>query len=226
MNRKKIFIYLASVFVIIFFVIIRQNGVTVERNKKIISTFSEWQDNGKPVVVKRIKKEDVRLYTKITVMPVEKNEYVSYVPKIVRDKLAPGQSFFIKFGNKNAEGKVISVADEIDRGTGMFQVRLSCDNAVKSADDAMMAYVNTDVMKDVICVLNDVLDKEGGRYVLWVAHDGYAHKEIVYVKQRDGYGAIIEKGLKVGDILIVRGFTQLVENDKLNILTDSRFKEI
>ena len=138
----------------------------------------------------------------------------------------PGQSFYVKEKNKDVAGKIISVADEIDMETGLFRVGLSFTQEIKTFQKAIVVYVNTNMLTDAIRISNDILNKEGDDYVVWVAEAGRARKRIVTVKQRDGYGAIIEKGLKEGDVFIVQGFTQLLENDKLNVLNILASKEI
>ena len=43
---------------------------------------------------------------------------------------------------------------------------------------------------------------------------------MITIKQRNGYGAIVGSGIQDGDKLVLEGFTQLREGDKVNILME------
>ncbi len=225
MNKKRLLIYFSCVVAIIFLIVMKRGVITAKRNVKTKSTFSEWQEKGKPVVVERIIKRNVDLYTKITVVRSSENYYEGHVPETIQKKLHPGQSLYVEGEEKNIEGKIIEVGDEIDMDSGMFRVRLSFENGVDVINNIVIVFVNTGILSDVICVPNTVVDQEGDEYVLWVAEKGRAHKKIVTIGQRNGYGFIIAQGLMVGEMVVVDGFTQLLDNDKLNILNIAELKE-
>jgi len=226
MSKKRILIYLVSAFFIIFSIIFKQNVVTEKRNKKIVSTYSEWHESGKPVAVKTVVKGNAKLFTKITVVPVSGGEYEGYVPRNIKEKLSSGQDVVIKGDDAGTTGKVVFVADTINVDTGMFQVKLTFPGDFHETSGRPVVYIHTGSYSNVICVPNDVFDKKGDDYLLWVVEDGRAHQRIVQVRERNGYGAIIREGLKEGDWLIVQGFTQISENDKLNILNMTESGEI
>ncbi|MFA5089000.1 MAG: hypothetical protein WC552_08225 [Candidatus Omnitrophota bacterium] len=221
MNKKRIFLYALPVMAMFFFVIIKQNIVTAKRDKKTVSMFSERQERGKPVTVKTVEKQDVSIFTKITVVPVGGSEYEGYVPKVIREKFSVGQDVFVREDTSQAIGKVILVAEAIDLNTGMFRVALSIPDADVAMKGRLVVYVQTGILPDAVCVSNDVLDRDGDHDVLWVAENGGARKRMVEIQERNGYGTIIRKGLQDGDLLIVQGFTQLSENEKVDILNMS-----
>ena len=225
MSKKRILIYLSCIVVIVFLIVIKRSVITAKRNVKTISTFSEWQEKGKPVIVEKVVNRDVDFYTKITVVQASGNYYEGYVPKTVQVKLRPGQSLYVDGEEKNIEGKITEVDDEIDMDSGMFCVRLFFENRVNIIDNVVIVYVNTGTLSDVICVPNAVVDREGDDYVLWVAEKGRARKKTVTIGQRNGYGFIIAQGLRIGEMVIVDGFTQLLDNDKLNVLNIAKLKE-
>lgn len=226
MAKKRNGVYLIILAVIVLLVVVKQQVITAKRNRKIISSFTEWQEHGKPVVLKSVKRENVKLYTKITAVPVSGTGYEAYVSKTIQEKLRPGQSFYVRGQNGDAGGKVVGVAEAIDTDTGLFRVRLVLDHALRSPQGTLIVCVHTGTLADVICVANDVLEKEGDDYVVWVAQDGRARRRTVTLKQRDGYGAVIEKGLQEGDRVVVEGFTLLSDNDKLNVLKEAESREI
>ena len=226
MSKKRVLIYFLCVVVIIFLIVIKRSVITAKRNVKTISTFSEWQEKGKPVIVEKVVKRNIDLYTKITVVQASGNYYEGHVPKTIQTKLRPGQSLYIEGEEKNIEGKIIEIGDEIDMDSGMFRVKLSFENGSNAMNNAVIVYVNTGTLSDVICVPNTVVDREGNDYVLWVAEKDRARKKTVTIEQRDGYGFIIAQGLRVGEMVIVDGFTQLLNDDKLNISNIAKLKEL
>ncbi len=220
MNKIRLIVYFLCFAVLVFFVKARQEVVTSERQQDVVSLFSQWQANGKPVVVKKLEKQDVPLLTKITARHVSGNKYQSYVPKYIQKKLRPGQIFFIKGQHKDIEGIVTGVADTIDLSSGMFPVSLTLKQSLTTFDDWIIVYVRVDTVSDVICIPAELLDKQEDTYQVWVLRDGKARRVRVTLGQRNGFGAIIDKGLQPGDVLIVKGTTHLKEGDKLNILRE------
>ena len=225
MSKRRMLIYLACIVAIILLIVMKQGVITAERNVKTISTFSEWQEKGKPVVVERVVKRNVDLYSKITVVQATGNYYEGYVPKTIQMKLRPGQSLYIEGEEKNVKGNIVEVGNEIDLDSGMFRVRISFENKENIINDVGIVYVNTGTLSDVICVPNDTVNQEGDDYVLWVAEKDCARKKTVTIEQRNGYGFIIAQGLSVGEMVIIEGFTQLLDNDKLNVLNIAKLKE-
>ena len=225
MSKRRMLIYLACIVAIIFLIVMKQGVITAERNVKTISTFLEWQEKGKPVVVERVVKRNVDLYSKITVVQASGNYYEGYVPKTIQMKLRPGQSLYIEGEEKNVKGNIVEVGNEIDMDSGMFRVRISFENEEDIINDVGIVYVNTGTLSDVICVSNAAVNLEGDDYVLWVAEKDRARKKTVTIEQRNGYGFIIAQGIRVGEMVIIEGFTQLLGNDKLNVLNIAKLKE-
>jgi hypothetical protein len=221
MNKKMLLVSLGALALIILVIMIKQGLITAQRGRKVISTFTEWQEKGKPVVVTKVVKSNVDVYTKISVVRSSGNDYETFVPRSTLAKLKPGQSFYIAEGGGKIQGTVADVDQELDMDSGMFRVRLSFENGNTTEQETLMAYINTGVITDVICVPNSAVDRQGDQNVLWIAEGDYAHQRNVVIKQRNGYGSIIDQGLEEGEILILQGITHLQENDKLNILNRS-----
>lgn len=226
MNKRRIVIYVLCAAALFFAVLVKQRVVIAHRDKKIVSTFSQWQEYGKPVIVTAVKKGDVRVLTKMTIVAVSGQEYEGYVPGITREKLAAGQEVFLTSNDTQAAGQVVAVADARDMNAGMFRVQVVFSTPTVDSEDRMVVYVKTGMFSDVVCVPNNVLDSEGDEYVLWTAVNGRAQKRVVEILERNGYGAIIHTGLDDGELLIVQGFTRLSEGDMLNILDDLALGEI
>ncbi|HPN56130.1 MAG TPA: hypothetical protein PLD92_04735 [Candidatus Omnitrophota bacterium] len=218
MSKRMLLVCLAGVIVFVCATVMKQSAIKARRSLKTISTFSEWQEKGKPVVVAKAVKSTVDLYTKISVVQHSGNTYEAYVPRSIRVKLQPGQPFYIMEGGEKIQGTVAAVDEGLDINSGMFRVTLSFKNRSKATQQPVIAYIKTGFVSGVICVPNSAVDRQGDQNVLWIAKNDRAYKRRVVIKQRNGYGAIIDQGLQEGDIVILRGITPLRENDKLNIL--------
>jgi len=224
-SKKRILIYFICLLLFVALIIVKQKQVRSSRNRPIISTFSEWQQNGKPVFVKRVLLKNVSLFEKLTLRPVGNEVFEGYVSKATQEKLAIGQDIYAESGSNNIIGSISEISKNISLDTGMFYVKA----VFKKTTDVinwLVVYVHIDTLLNVICVPNTIIEQEYDRYILWVVADGYAHKRTVVIKRRDGYGAVIAEGLEAGDYVVMRGFTQLSDNDKVNILDNADFKEI
>ncbi|HQP10838.1 MAG TPA: hypothetical protein PKV41_05585 [Candidatus Omnitrophota bacterium] len=221
MSRKLSLFCLASVVVIILAVVIKQSVIRAQRSIETISTFSEWQEKGKPVIVAQAAKNTVDLYTKISIVRSSANTYEAFIPRSIRMKLEPDQSFYINESGHKIHGKVTDVEEELDINSGMFRVQLSLEDGNKTDNQPVIAYINTGSIPDVICVPSSAVDRQGDQNILWIAENERAHKRSVVIKQRNGYGSIIDQGLQEGETVILQGITQLRENDKVNILSRS-----
>jgi len=224
-NKKQILIYFICVLLFIAFVIAKQQQVRFRRNKPIVSTFSQWQQNGKPVFVKLVLPKNVPLFEKLTLRPVDNGTFDGYVPKATQEKLAIGQDIYVELGSNSIVGSISEISNDVSLDTGMFYLKVAFKKPV-DVSDWLVVYVHIDTLSNVICVPNTIIDHEDGRYILWVVVDGYARRRTVAIKRRDGYGAVIAEGLEAGDYVVTRGFTQLSDNDKVNILDSTDIKEI
>ena len=225
MNKKQILIYFICVLLLIVFVIAKQQQVCFGRNKPVASTFSQWQQNGKPVFVKLISPQNVSLFEKLTLRSAGNEIFEGYVPKAIQEKFVIGQDIYIKPSSNSIIGSISEINNDISFDTGMFYIKAIFDKPV-DASDWFVVYVHIGTLFDVICVPNTIIDQEDGQDILWVVVDKHACKRAVVIKKRNSYGAVIGQGLEKGDCAVMKGFTQLSDNDKVNILNNTDIKEI
>ena len=225
MSKKRILIYFICLLLFVALIIVKQKQVRSSRNRPIISTFSEWQQNGKPVFVKRVLLKNVSLFEKLTLRPVGNEVFEGYVSKATQEKLAIGQDIYAESDSNNIIGSISEISKNISLDTGMFYVKAVFKKSV-DVSNWLVVYVHINTLFNVICVPNTIIVQEDNQHVLWIVTDGYARKRTVAIKRHDGYGAVIAEGLEAGDYVVTRGFTQLSDNDKVNILDNTDFKEI
>ena len=217
MNKKRILIYFICVLLFVVSVIVRQQQVRFMRNKPIVSTSSQWQRHGKPVAVKRVKPRDVSIFAKITLQPTGGKVFEGYVSKTIQALLEVDQDIHIRHNGNKLFGSISKVAEEISFDTGMFYVQAIFNEAV-AIQECVVAYVHADILKGVICIPNDIIEREDGKMYVWKVENRHAVKQYLIIGKRDGYGAVVLKGLREGDIVVYKGFTQLYENDLVDVI--------
>ena len=219
MNKKRVLIYSIGIFVFVVLITIRQAQIRYARNQPIVSTYSQWQRNGKAVVVKKVLTEDVPLFTKLTLRPIDNVTSEGYVPKAIQEKLSAGQGIYIDPRGDGAIGSVSEVSREIALDTGMFRVQVVFEKSL-DFNGWQVVYANTDILHNVICVSDNVVDRENGKPYVWKIEDGHVIRQEIEIGQHNGYGVVIRKGLNEGDIVVCEGFTQLSENDSVNVVSN------
>lgn len=112
----------------------------------------------------------------------------AYVTKKVRDLLKIGQ-----------------VSDEIDFRTGLYLVKFK--GIQKSLD------IKISTIPNVIKVPKDVVQED----FVWCVIDGKARKTAVKTGFSDDEFVIIKRGLTIGDLVIIEGFSILNDGDKVGI---------
>jgi len=186
-------------------------------------TVDEWNRLGKPVETQNIHRKDVKQYLKITVQASkEERIYEGFVSKAIQQKLSPGQDLYwvrqegrLELGDP-VSGQVLSVAPEPDMANGMYLIRVQFDRVIPQEEKMVVARVHFVTLKDVINVPMESLDVVDERYYGWRVEDGRARRVELSVGQRNGYGAIVDEGLKEGDLFVVKGQAFLKDNDPVN----------
>lgn len=219
MSKRRVVIYLMCIVALIFFVIFKQKIVTAKRNQEIVSTYSEWERYGKPVVVQVIKRQDIPKYAKITAWQIDPHIFEGNVSKSIRDKLKIGQDMTFIVGEDIFSGEILKIADEISLDSGMYAVEVRFEETF-DIKDWLIAYAHIDTFKDSICIPNEIIDSDGSGFYIWKIKGGRAVKQMIKIENRDGYGAIVQNGISEGDSVVFEGFTQLAPGDKVNILKE------
>ena len=217
MNKKRVLIYSIGIIVFVVLITIRQAQIRYARNQPIVSTYSQWQQNGKPVVVEGIRPQDTSLFTKITLQPIDDKTFEGYVPRAIQTFLRVDQDVHIIYNGNKILGSVNKVNEEISFDTGMYRVQVNFKEAVVT-QEGVVAYVHTDTLEDVICIPNNIIEREDGKMYVWKVENRHAVKQYIIIGKRDGYGAVVLKGLREGDIIVYKGFTQLCENDLIDVI--------
>ncbi|MBU1086112.1 MAG: hypothetical protein KKD05_01180 [Candidatus Omnitrophica bacterium] len=219
-SRVRLGIYCLIVIVFFCMVLLRQNQITRERAKQVVSSIAQWQEKGIPVTVKKAKAEDVSEYIRLTVSLSKDNQGAGFVSKNVREKLAVGQMIYFLDNKQQLIGKVKAISNEISLETGMYSVAVTLSQPEFIDSDQRIVFVLTNIFKNSINIPNDIIDIKDNSFYVWKGNDNIARKERIEISSRDGYGAIVQSGIKPGDVLIYSGQSALSDGQRIQIINE------
>lgn len=211
---------LLSIFVLcVAAVLWRQSVIRQARTVPIVSVLSEWERTGKPAELFVLRREDVPVYTKFTVLRKASNVYEGEISGNVFEKIQSGQEAEVSDGGMVYKGKVEIASPLPTEGTGLYNIRVLFADGLPPRINMPVCAVHTDTIKGALRAPADVVITEGDRYFLWtVDRDGSAHKKAITIKSKNGYGFIIDSGVEEGSLLVARGFTNFKEGDRVQVL--------
>ncbi len=218
-NSIRAKIYIGLLLLSVGLVLVRQHVVKQGRERRIISTISEWREYGKPVVVREAKKENVREYARFTISPESGTIASGYVTRDIQEKLNQGQEVYLVDQGTEPAGIITGVSGEMDVDTGMFYIQVEVNEKFMTDDGALtVVYVHTNTYPDAIAVPNEILDIDNEEFYVWKISEEKALRVKVEVAARNGYGAIVTGGIEPGDMVICSGQSQLEPEDKVRIV--------
>jgi len=211
--KSRQIIYAFVVAVCLSAIALRVRVVNAGRIRPIISYYSQWQKDGKPVEVKTVEAKDVPVYSRFTVKVSDGRLAEGFVTGDVKDVLREGQDIYDEDLGLSCAA-VRRVGKELDLDTGMFPVQVVF-NTPREPGVFLVVSAHTRTLRDVLAVPNEILDISGGEYFIWQDDNGFARKKKVLIGARNGYGAVITSGLRSGDKVVFSGQSGLRGNDKL-----------
>jgi len=222
-NKLRIILYLVAVFIFIIAVIVRQSVIATRLKGEAVTVYGEWKHFGKPIVVEKVKLRDVKIFEKVTVLPLSKEFAIGYVPKNIQRNIRPGQAVEIENNDERFLATVISASEKIDMNTGMYPIEIRVQEEMLLNSNRYIAHIHYKTLENVFIVSDDVVrTDDDGQYFVWIVNDGKAKKKIVEIGNRDGYGIQIKSGLSIGDAVVIEGYTKLLEEDTVQM---GNFKE-
>ena len=204
-----------GVLVVLFLgaVVYKQGVIRQKRSARIISAISEWQDNGKPVIVKTASLHDGEEETKISLRMISEHDAEGDVPRAVWKALKIDQS--IRCRDAAIQGKISVVSEVPDPETGMYRVRAVFDRAPAGDGKMFVASVVTGILSSRLVLPRQVLEREALGGFVWIVQDEKAYRRPVEIEKENGFGIIVKKGVEPGEMVIVEGQTLLRDGDKV-----------
>ena len=131
-----------------------------------------------------------------------------------------GMKAITEFGGQTFVGKIVEIAMAMDPARQAFYVEVEFDNprgVLKSGitnEIKILTYENPNAL---IIPRNLVINDETGSYV-FVVSDGKAAKKYISNGNESGMYYEIKKGLQAGEMLIVKGGSQLEDSTKIKVI--------
>ena len=216
--KQRIIGYIVILAVFSLLVFIQQQRVIKERSKNIVSAYSQWQSEGRPVIVKQMQRQDVKEFRRLTLSQINNLDAVSFVSAEKRDKLAVGQELYLSNTAERKTGIITAISDKLDRDTGLFPIKIKLGMPFEGKDNLVYVHINT--FKDVFSLPLEILDIRGGSFYIWKIEQDRAIEQEVELVSRNGYGAIIKSGVSKGDMVVFSGQSQLRVTDKVKIIKE------
>lgn len=131
-----------------------------------------------------------------------------------------GMTAITEFGGQRFVGKIVEIALAVDPSRQAFYVEVEFDNSkgiLKSGLTSEIKILTYENPKAIILQRNLIMNDEKGAYV-FVNADGIASKRYVINGNESGIQYEIKSGLNPGDMLIVKGASQLEDGSKLKVI--------
>ena len=162
-------------------------------------------------------KSEVPLFTVAQLYKMRSKIWVSE-KEIVQFK--KGMTAITEFGGQRFVGKIVEIALAVDPAKQAFYVEVEFDNAkstLKSGLTNEIKILTYENPKAIILQRNLIMNDETGAYV-FVKADGKASKRYITNGNDSGILYEIKSGLNPGDLLIVKGASQLEDGSKLKVI--------
>jgi RND family efflux transporter MFP subunit len=162
-------------------------------------------------------KSEVPLFTVAQLFKMRSKIWVSE-KEIVQFK--KGMTAITEFGGQRFVGKIVEIALAVDPARQAFYVEVEFDNSkgiLKSGLTNEIKILTYENPKAIILQRNLIMNDENGSYV-FVNADGKASKRYIGNGNDSGILYEIKTGLNPGDMLIIKGASQLEDGSKLNVI--------
>ncbi len=162
-------------------------------------------------------KSEVPLFTVAQLFKMRSKIWVSE-KEIVQFK--KGMTAITEFGGQRFVGKIVEIALAVDPTRQAFYVEVEFDNSkgiLKSGLTNEIKILTYENPKAIILQRNLIMNDENGSYV-FVNADGKASKRYIGNGNDSGILYEIKTGLNPGDMLIIKGASQLEDGSKLNVI--------
>lgn len=215
MNKKYFIFYFLTIAVFALLVIAKQKAITKKNEKEIVSFYSSWKTQGKPVVVRKVKKSDMNTSLKMTLTFESENTYVGYLPKRLIKTIALESPVFIHLNDQKIPCKFLEIGSGLDLESGMYPIKILCMEKLPQENKKYLAEVSISGLKNVMILPHDSISLENDKSFVWVVKEGKAHKQFVNLEERN-YKGVVANGIDEKDLIIVGGAASIEENDPVN----------
>jgi membrane fusion protein (multidrug efflux system) len=159
----------------------------------------------------------------ISLVSIDKIKVQAGVPENYVSSVKGGNNVQVVFndlGGETFQDKISYVGSSVNTDNRTFPIEVVINNRDRKIKPELNAIVKIeeDKFDNVVLIPEEVVSKTDLGNVVFVEENGIAKMKIVEVKSRYQNKAAITKGLNEGDNLIVVGFQNLVDGEKVKIL--------
>ncbi len=218
----RIIIYLIGIAALTGIVFLKIQDVKTQEEKKIISLYSEWESNGKPVDVKEVKEEEFNLFIKLTATVTSRYRAQTHFTEGLKHKLQTGMLCYFFVNSEKKWGHVLSISQS-PNFNGLYQMTIKLHEAIdkikidKMKFEHLNLFVITQKLTHSILIPNHSFFSDNGEHFVWVVKDNLTLKRKVNLGQSNGIESQIKSGLKKGELIVTNGLSQIKDNDKVFI---------
>ncbi len=150
---------------------------------------------------------------------------IANISETYLDKVKAGDEVNIEFPviNKEVVGKINRVSSVIDPGSRTFRLRINLSNANNEIKPNMLATLKlrTFAAENAIVVPSILVKKDfTGEFLFTAVQDSnkwVAKKQYIKSGIKDNNNTVVVEGLKKGDMIITKGFAQVVDGSVLKV---------
>lgn len=144
------------------------------------------------------------------------------VPENYINQIKENEDVVIRFkdlGNEERKGRVNFISKSINTTNRTFQIEIILDNSNGKIKPELNAdvYIKRKDYDDVFIIPAEVITNTEKGYTVYVENKGIAELRVVDILSRNSNKVAVRNGLKNGDNLIVVGFQNLVNGEKVLI---------
>src|SRR5690554_27056 len=159
----------------------------------------------------------------VSLVSTDKIKIEAGVPENYVDDIHPGDNVKVIFndlGKQTFDEKISYVGASINTDNRTFPIEIIINNKGHKIKPELNAVVKIEKNKfdKVAIVPEEVISKTDIGNVVFVEENGIAKMRIVEVNSRDNNKAAIISGLKEGDNLILVGYQNLIDGEKVRVL--------
>jgi len=127
---------------------------------------------------------------------------------------------YIKALDREFTGKITFVGTSIDAVNRTFPIEITLSNKSKLLKPELIADVKIEQKKydSMIMVPTEVISRVDDGYIVYVLEDGKARSRKITILKRTANEVAVEEGLKEGDELIVVGYQNLIDGQRVNVV--------
>lgn len=159
----------------------------------------------------------------VDLMEIRRIKVEAGIPERYALVVKKGMNVLIKFKDNTSpdrQGVISFVSSTVNTANRTFNIEIEVENTSLSLKPEMIVEVLVQNKKydNVVTIPDEIIRKEENGYTVFVAKDGKAVKKNIEIIGRFGNKVAVKSGLSVDEKLIVVGYHDLIEDEKITVV--------